>query len=458
MPTHDSADSPRALELAGITVALVWVVVAVGAEPLRVTAEFEGGSAKILQIDQVGRTVDVMPAGTPDRGWPCWWYLRLDGLVPGERVTLRLHASTATKAAGGKALAAAWSMPDHAAWSADGIRWLQTDAGVRENDCMVYTLEPPGHSAFVAWGPPFTPTLAAELIAGLANRHPCARAVTLCTSREGRPVPMLQVREGDLPDPQRFGIWVQARQHAWESGSSWVARGFAEWCVGDSPEAAWLRQRAEIFVVPIMDVDNTATGNGGKDADPWDHNRDWSDQPRWAETAAAQRRLAGLVAQGRMDVFLDLHNPAAGDPSFFYVLDPQFLPAAAVAFRDRFIATAYRRIAALKPLVPMSNQPKITGPNYHPRWREISGNWVATHGNPHTVSLCLETIWNSRASTTDGYPAVGAALAAATQEYLATRPAQAAAASTSASSSRPGGSASQGGQRPARQPEEAIRP
>ena len=235
---------------------------------------------------------------------------------------------------------------------------------------------------------------------------------------------MLHVRAGDLADPQRFGIWVQARQHAWESGSSWVARGFAEWCVSDTPEAAWLRDHADIFIVPIMDVDNTATGDGGKDADPWDHNRDWSDQPRWSETAAAQRRVADLIRQGRMDVFLDLHNPAPGDPSFFYVLDPGLLPAEMVAVRDRFVTTAYGRIAAIKPLVPMSNRPKVTNADYHPRWREISANWVALHGNPHTVSLCLETIWNSRASTTTGYRAVGAALAAATHAHLTERPAR----------------------------------
>jgi hypothetical protein len=38
------------------------------------------------------------------------------------------------------------------------------------------------------------------------------------------------------------------------------------------------------------------------------------------------------------------------------------------------------------------------------------------------VSLCLETIWNYKNSTTTGYRAVGASLAAAVQEYLAERP------------------------------------
>ena len=198
------------------------------AEPLSVTTDFEGGSAKIVDVDDVTRTIHVMPGGDAVRGWPCWWYLRVDGLEPGQPLTLRLQGSASTKKAGDKPLAAAWSMPAHAAVSSDGEEWQQTEQGVRDGDCMVYRLMPSGPTMFVAWGPPFTPTMAAALVTSIAGRHRDARAETLCRSREGRPVPLLHVRAGDLADPQRFGIWVQARQHAWESGSSWVARGFAE--------------------------------------------------------------------------------------------------------------------------------------------------------------------------------------------------------------------------------------
>jgi hypothetical protein len=233
---------------------------------------------------------------------------------------------------------------------------------------------------------------------------------------------MLYVREGERPNKQRFGVWVQARQHAWESGSSWVAQGFGEWLLGDEEEAVWLRQHAEIFIVPVMDVDNTATGNGGKNSLPHDHNRDWSPKPHCNEVSAAQRMVGGLIDEDRMDVFLDLHNPAPGDPSFFYILPREMLNEPMISLRDRFIELAYARISKIKPLIPMSNQPKTTGASYHPLWREISANWVSMNGNPHTVSLCLETIWNYKNSTATGYRAVGASLAAAVQEYLSERP------------------------------------
>ena len=64
--------------------------------PLVVDADFEGGSITAVEIDQENRAIRFMPGGDPLRGWPCWWYFRVDGIVPGEEITLQLRGSTAT--------------------------------------------------------------------------------------------------------------------------------------------------------------------------------------------------------------------------------------------------------------------------------------------------------------------------------------------------------------------------
>jgi len=395
---------------------------------LTVTSDFEGASVKVIETDNTARSISFMPGGEAVRGWPCWWYFQINGITPGETITLRLRGSDSVVTEAGKPapkpLAPSWARPEQATFSTDGKTWLHTEKGTKEGDVMIYKLKADAASVFVAWGPPYTPTMAAKFVNEMSAKSPHAKAAELCHSREGRTVPMLHVQEGDLPKEKRFGVWVQARQHAWESGSSWVAQGFAEWITSDDADAVWLRQHAEIFVVPIMDIDNTATGNGGKDAQPQDHNRDWSPQPHWNEVIAALGMVGGLIKEGRMDVFLDLHNPAPGDPTFFYILDKELLKEPMITLRDRFIQLAYGRISKIKPLIPMSNQPKLTGASYHPLWRQISSNWVCMNGNPHTVSLCLETIWNYKNSTTEGYRAVGANLAAAVREYLVERPAR----------------------------------
>ncbi|MEZ6131460.1 MAG: M14-type cytosolic carboxypeptidase [Planctomycetaceae bacterium] len=219
------------------------VDVCLSAEPLTVLSDFEGASVAEVKIDQVARSVSFMPGGDPERGWPCWWYFRINGVTPGETITLRLRGSTASHVQK-KPLAASWAMPKQATWSADGKMWLRTEEGQADGDSIVYTFLPHSTSAFVAWGPPYTPRMAADFVRDISNASPHAEAAELCRSREGRSVPMLRVREGDRTEQQRFGVWIQARQHAWESGSSWVAQGFAEWLVSDSADAAWLRQHA----------------------------------------------------------------------------------------------------------------------------------------------------------------------------------------------------------------------
>jgi hypothetical protein len=415
------------MKLIALTLSFIAISTAsFAAEALSVESNFEGASVSAVEIDQVTRSVSFMPGGDPLRGWPCWWYFRVTGITPGEVVKLRLRASTATTSVPGgplaKSLASSWAMPEMATFSTDGKSWLHTEKGVKEGGLMSYTIKADSSSVLVAWGPPYTPSTAMSFVEAMSRKSPHAKAEELCRSREGRVVPMLHVQEGERTKAQRFAVWVQARQHAWESGSSWVAQGFGEWLLSEDADATWLRQHAEIFLVPIMDIDNTATGNGGKDAQPQDHNRDWSPQPHWNEVIAAQKQVSGLIQEGRMDVFLDLHNPAPGDPTFFYVLDRSALKEPMLGLRDRFIELAYGRISKIKPLIPMSNKPKTTGPAYHPLWRQISANWVSMNGNPHTVSLCLETIWNYKNSTTEGYRAVGANLAAAVREYLAERP------------------------------------
>ena len=79
------------------------------------------------------------------------------------------------------------------------------------------------------------------------------------------------------------GVWIQARQHAWESGSSWVGKGLLDWAVSQDPLAVQLRRSTTIHFVPIMDVDSVAEGAGGKDAVPRVHNRDWDASPVYPE-------------------------------------------------------------------------------------------------------------------------------------------------------------------------------
>ncbi len=104
---------------------------------LTVSTDFEGASADVVRIDQ--RHVVIQPAGDPQFGWPCWWYFRLDGIQPGETVTIEVSA-TDMKKQDGKPLGSDWALPRRAAYSIDGKNWQQTEPAEPTDGHATWTL------------------------------------------------------------------------------------------------------------------------------------------------------------------------------------------------------------------------------------------------------------------------------------------------------------------------------
>jgi hypothetical protein len=353
-----------------------------------VKTDFPGGSARVESVE--GTTVKVLPALHPDRGWTCWWYFRVEGATPGETLTLDVGGGV-------------WATPDRAVVSADDRAWVHTAPGTRaEKGRIRYELRAPAATFWAAWGPPFTLRHANELLGD--------RTFELCKSRDGRSVPALRIKEGE----PKHAIWVQARQHAWESGGSWVGRGFAEWLSSDDARAVALRKTAEVVYVPIMDVDNVERGAGGKEGKPQDHNRDWSDDPHWPEVRAAQAQIKALGSRFR--VFVDLHNPGAADKApYFYTSPRSELGEASLRNLDLFVQASLAEITG-----PLALSPKLreSGPAYDKNWERISKNWVSRTSGDGVVAVTLETSWNTPASTTENYRRVGRELGLALERYL----------------------------------------
>ena len=322
------------------------------AEGLTVSTDFPGGSAEVQTLDAANGLIHICPAVQEGRGWPCWWYLRIDGLTPGQPVTLKVSAN-AKPFRNGQRLAASWSQPQRAAISADNESWSQTPKREPSADGIAsYCFESPAACVWLASQPPFLPAHADAFLERIAGETPGAERFVLAKTREGRPVYGIKLGGGSEERPAPLGVWVQARQHAWEAGASWVSRGFVEWSASEDPAAIELRRLAAVYVIPIMDVDNVTLGAGGKEAVPRDHNRDWDGQPVYPEVAAAQQRIRDLDAQGRLHVFIDLHNPGPGEPRpyFYGPLDLDQMPAPQQRNHARLLALAAESIRDPLPL------------------------------------------------------------------------------------------------------------
>tara|TARA_R110002095_G_scaffold59075_2_gene50638 strand:- start:784 stop:2043 length:1260 start_codon:yes stop_codon:yes gene_type:complete len=382
---------------------------------LVVSSAFEGGSAEVLEIDQTKRSIQIRPAGDPQFGWPCWWYFQVTGVQPGETISVTVDASQ-LKQANGQKLSSNWALPERAAFSTDQKNWLQTSAGIKADDTCQWTVKVDAEQAWFAWGPPCVPSDAKQLVDRLSREHADVTAFELCKTRAGRVVPALVVSQNGSDADSRMVVWVQARQHAWESGGSWVGRGFIEWVVSDDPQAVALRKKTDIYFVPIMDIDNVATGNGGKNQVPHDHNRDWSETPRWNSVKTAMRSLKEFDRQNRLVLFVDLHNPGSNSPRpFFFVSPPELATKKGKQRQDAFIAAC--RLEMKVPLKLDQSTPS-TGPGYDQRWKEISSNWVRSATREHVVGITLETCWNTPHGNPAGYLTVGQQLGRGIAGYL----------------------------------------
>jgi hypothetical protein len=142
--------------------------------------------------------------------------------------------------------------------------------------------------------------------------RPEAAVATIGQTALGRPLEI--VRLGDERAPHR--VFIRARAHPWEAGSSWVVHGLVERLLsGDAAARAWLARHA-LYVLPMANKDGVARGLTRFNARGKDLNRNW-DKPADArlapENAALERWLEAQIAVGRKPhLAIELHNDGRG--------------------------------------------------------------------------------------------------------------------------------------------------
>lgn len=118
---------------------------------------------------------------------------------------------------------------------------------------------------------------------------------TLCTSRGGRRVELLQLGQGDET------LVLASRHHCCEMAATYTLQGILEAAL-DHPD--FLRNH-RIIAIPFVDKDGVEAGDQGKNRQPHDHARDYGDAPIYPEVAAIQQ----LILKHQAAWVLDLHCP-----------------------------------------------------------------------------------------------------------------------------------------------------
>ncbi|MFN4258333.1 MAG: M14-type cytosolic carboxypeptidase [Gemmataceae bacterium] len=345
----------------------------VAQQALQVHTDFPGGAAAVVRVDAKENLIQFKIPPHPNGGWASWWYFKVTGIQPGD--TLRLQQLSGI------------ARPRQAVYSLDGKTWHFTPSALtvkmEGTEVTTFTQKIDGKEAWFAWYVPFVPRDAEAVIDRAVQQCEFAKKFELCQSEDGISVPGIRFHEPGASDDERFGVWIQARQHAWEVGGSWTAAGLIDWLASDDPRAQALRRKAAVSIVPIMDVDSVQKGLGGKNQKPHDHNRDWSDMPVWKAVQSAMSQTKGLDKQGKLDVLLDLHDPGWSGAFDFWCHAYQVMTPTRRRNTDRFMAACKEEVVGLL----RCNGKVIVR---YPLTTPTAGIWACTATRDHVVGGTFE--------------------------------------------------------------------
>ena len=129
----------------------------------------------------------------------------------------------------------------------------------------------------------------------------------------GRDLEILRI--GD-PMLAPYRVFVRARAHPWESGSSWVVQGLVQRLLrGDEETRRFLRVYT-LYVLAMANKDGVALGRTRFNLNGSDLNRNWdkpADKELSPENAALEAWVQSTIAAGRPpNLAVELHNDGAG--------------------------------------------------------------------------------------------------------------------------------------------------
>lgn len=304
-------------------VMLILAGAATGAEPVRFNTNFEGGS--LGRIERVGEDLyRCHVEGQQDEHGrnrqASWYFFRIDG-ARGRDLTI-----TMTDFVGeynGRPGACPMGPGILPVVSDDGEHWRPIE-DVRWDDRakeVTLRLRPGGDAVWIAHQPPYTPRRLARLLEQV-DRCDDARVEVIGKSALGRDLHLVTVTDGSVDDREKAVVWLQARQHAWESGTSYVMEGALRFVASDDPKARELRRRTVFLFTPMVDPDGCATGQVRFNANGFDVNRHWDEvdlrQKRYLtllpEIWYVKKAIVGRIRSGRkIDLMINLHNTETGE-------------------------------------------------------------------------------------------------------------------------------------------------
>jgi hypothetical protein len=258
-----------------------------------------------------------------------WYYFRMDG-VNERDVTLTLTDFVGEY--NDKPGACAMNADTIPVFSYDGEHWENFPAMGWDDHKKEATIKFHGKEEriWIAHIAPYTHARLIRLLDEL-DQAECVRVEVIGKTAQDRDLHLVTVTDFSRLDDGKKTVWLQARQHAWETGTSYVMEGALRFITSDDPRARELREKVVFKFTPMMDPDGCASGKVRFNANGYDVNRHWDevdlrqkDILEWMpEIWYVKKAIFSYLDPGRkIDLMLNMHNDESPEHLDTQVDDP----------------------------------------------------------------------------------------------------------------------------------------
>ena len=195
--------------------------------------------------------------------------------------------------------------------SADGRAWNPAPTESLPQDRVRLPLEMTGAGLYVARVEPYRLSDLEHLLGEIRHKRR-VKFASIGKTVEGRQLEMIRLGHPGA----KHRVFVRARAHPWEAGSSWVVHGLINRLLLDDELSRECLERYCVYILPMANKDGVARGRTRFNLCGKDLNRDWDKpaDPRLApENYWLEQWLHRMIAARQAPhLALELHNDGNG--------------------------------------------------------------------------------------------------------------------------------------------------
>jgi murein tripeptide amidase MpaA len=267
---------------------------------INISDSFDAGNIEVVNTFNI-KNIELRIKKDTNSDFLQWFYFRVQN-VKGQDCSFKITN------AGESAYPEGWENYQARA-SYDRIEWFQVPT-TYDGKVLQIDFTPEYDSVYFAYFAPFSYEQHLDLIS-FAQLSPICKLESIGKTCQGRDIDFLRI--GDEAKSKK-NLWVIARQHPGETMAEWFVSGLIERILNpDDATSIKLLEKANLYIVPNMNIDGSILGNLRVNAKGVNLNREWSNPN--IETSPEVYYVKNKMKEIGMDFNLDVH----GDEALPYV-------------------------------------------------------------------------------------------------------------------------------------------